>query len=102
MKDGRQPQQFPVRPINVVGKLAGFVNTGPGPTGMDDGFGMMLIITLLGAFCGMICGLLTSHLLRYVSFLVGRHLGGYQWVIIGSLAGAILFAFLSVSHDDSD
>ena len=98
----RQSKRFQAWSLNWFGKVAGFVQTGPAPAGIEDTFGTMIVITLLGAFCGIIFGLITTHLLRYLSFLMGRHLGGYQWVIVSALLGAILFAGLAAIRDESD
>jgi hypothetical protein len=38
--------------------------------------------------------------LRFLSFLTGRHLGGFSWVLIGALAGAVVFGCLTFWRDD--
>ncbi len=62
---------------------------------MDEGFGLILLGTLLGAFCGLIFGFLSSHVIQYVSFLAGRHVNGNVWTVCSVVLGAVVFAWLS-------
>ena len=39
-------------------------------------------------------GFLVSQILRYISFLMGRSLGGYTWVIVFALIGAVTFGLI--------
>lgn len=66
-----------------------------GGADLDEGFGVLLLGTLLGAFCGLVVGLLSSQLIRYVSFLAGRHVNGNLWTICSVVLGAVLFAWLT-------
>jgi hypothetical protein len=52
---------------------------------------------LLGCFCGLIFGLITSQVVRYISFLMGRHVPAAGWAVFSMVAGAVLFAWLAVS-----
>jgi hypothetical protein len=54
----------------------------------------------LGAFCGLIAGFLVAQVLRYVSFLAGRSMGGYSWVLVGVLAGALAFGLIDFFNQD--
>ena len=69
---------------------------GPG----EDNLITIVVGSLLGALVGLIGGFTLAHLLRFVSFLTGRHLGGFSWVIVGAMAGAVLFGCMAVWRDD--
>ncbi len=70
---------------------------------MDEGFALILMGTLLGAFAGLVVGLMCSHLARYFSFLAGRHVsGGYAWTICSVVLGALLFAWLAAAGGESE
>ena len=66
----------------------------------EDGVINIFVGSLLGAFMGLLGGFILSHLLRFVSFLTGRHLGGFSWVIIGAMAGAVVFGCMTAWRDD--
>jgi len=77
---------------------AGFVsNRTLGGAELEHGFGLILLATLLGAFCGLIFGLVCSNLIRYASFLAGRHVNGNVWIISSVVLGALLFAWLTAT-----
>jgi hypothetical protein len=69
-------------------------------TPAEDGIITIIIGSLLGAFCGMLGGFLLSQIFRYLTFLTGRYLGGFSWVILGALVGAILFGCLAATGDE--
>jgi hypothetical protein len=79
---------------------SGFVSSGPGMASSEDGVVSIFVGTLLGALFGLLGGFILSHLLRFMSFLTGRHLGGFSWVLIGALAGAAIFGCLAAWRDD--
>lgn len=63
-----------------------------GGGGMDEGFGQVILAALLGAFCGLLLGLMMSHLAQYFSFLMGRQVSGHLWTIASAVLGAVGFA----------
>jgi len=69
----------------------GIHSTLQGSGGPPDGVGGILLCSLLGAFCGLVAGLVLLPVVRYAAFLVGRNIGGASWVIAGSVLGALLF-----------
>jgi hypothetical protein len=94
-----QPVSFLSRTVVTLFARAGVYSANPGGQ-MPDGFGAMLLFSLLGAFFGLLAGLILTHIIRYVSFLMGRNLGGNSWAIYGALAGAILFGWLAAVGDE--
>jgi hypothetical protein len=85
----------------MISGQSGFVSSGHGMAPGDDRIVNLFVGSLLGALFGLLAGFIVSHLLRYVSFLTGRQLGGFSWVLIGALAGAILFGCLAAWRDDT-
>ena len=84
----------------VLGR-SGFVSSGAqGAMGIDSPVGEILISLVLGAFCGLIIGLIFASLYRYLAMMAGRHVGGYGWAIYGAVLGAAVFAFISATDDD--
>ncbi len=82
---------------------AGFVsNRTVGGAGLDEGFGLILMSTLLGAFVGLVVGLMCSHVARYLSFLAGRPISGTGWTICSVVLGALLFAWLAAVGGESE
>jgi hypothetical protein len=84
----------------MISSQSGFVSSGQGMAPAEDEVISLFVGSLLGALIGLLGGFILSHLLRFVSFLTGRHLGGFSWVIIGTVAGAVIFGCLTVWRDD--
>ena len=85
---------------NELESASGLVSSGSGMGGtIDGGIGAVVLSSILGAFLGMICGLLLSHLARFLAMIFNRPLGGYSWVIIGTIAGAAVFTLLALYGD---
>lgn len=84
----------------MISGQSGFVSSGQGMAPGDDKVINIFVGSLLGALVGLLGGFILSHLLRYVSYLTGRHLGGFSWVIIGALAGAVVLGCLTAWRDD--
>ena len=82
---------------------SGFVSKGSlGGGGMDEGFGEIILAALLGAFCGLLFGLMLSHLVQYFSFLMGRQVSGHTCAIASTLLGAALFACWAAFGDGAE
>jgi hypothetical protein len=82
---------------------AGFVSQGStGGADLSGTFGEAVLGALLGAFFGLMVGLITSHLVRYFSFLAGRHVVGNAWTLYSVILGAALFAVLAVTGAEED
>jgi hypothetical protein len=80
---------------------SGVVSEGQGMTGagLESGFGAILLGSLIGAFFGLIVGFIVSHLLRFLSMTFNRNLGGFSWVIVFSILGAIVFAMMAANGE---
>jgi hypothetical protein len=78
----------------------GFVSSGQGMAPSDDRVVSVIVASVFGALAGLLGGFILSHVLRFITFMTGRHLGGYSWVIIGTLAGAAVFGCLAAWRDD--
>jgi hypothetical protein len=85
-----------VRPI--LG--SGFVSNSWSSAMMDEGPGMIAMGILMGAFCGLVLGLLTMQVARFVSFAIGRNLGGASWALISAALGAVAFYVMMVTCDN--
>jgi hypothetical protein len=88
------------RALTIHG-ASGFVSSGQGMAGSDEGVVSVFVGSLLGAFCGLLGGFVLSHLCRYLTYVTGRQFGGFRWVIIGAVAGAVIFGCLAAFRDDS-
>jgi len=84
----------------TISGATGFVSSGQGMGPSDDRVMSIFVGSLLGALIGLLGGFILSHLLRFMTFLTGRYLGGFSWVIIGALAGAVVFGCLAAWRDD--
>jgi hypothetical protein len=84
-------------------KASGLVSSGQGMGGADleSGPGAVVVIALLGAFAGLLAGLIISHLVRFLAMTSNRNFGGYSWAIYGAVVGAVTFAFLAINSDDN-
>ena len=60
----------------------------------------LLVSVLLGAFGGLILGLIVSQFLRFFSLFVGRNLGGYGWTIYGAVLGALAMGVVWAARED--
>ena len=79
---------------------AGFVsNTWTGAM-LEDGPGMVAFAVIMGAFCGLILGLVTAQVSRFLSVTVGRNFGSVGWTLICVALGAIAFGIMSVRDSD--
>jgi len=87
------------RGLTISGQ-SGFVSSGQGMSSSEEGAVAIFVGSLLGALFGLLGGFILAHLLRFVSFLTGRHLGGYSWVLIGVVAGAAVFGCLAAWRDE--
>jgi hypothetical protein len=79
-----------VRPI--LG--SGFVSNGWSSAMLEEGPGMIAMGLLLGAFCGLVLGLITLQAARFLSFAMGRNLGAASWALISMALGAIAFGVM--------
>lgn len=86
--------------VQFFAKSAGVYSANPGSGALPEGFGSIILFALLGGFCGIIAGFLLAQILRYISFLVGRNLGGYGWVLVGAVVGAFSFGLVEFLNQD--
>lgn len=86
---------------NKLEAASGMVSNGPGMGSgtIDGGVGAIVLSSLIGAFVGMVGGFILSHLLRFCAMIFNRPLGGYSWVIVGTLVGALVFALMTLNGD---
>ena len=76
---------------------SGFVSHGWTSGMLEEGPGMIAVGVLMGAFCGLVLGLITLQLARFLSLVTGRNLGGTGWTLICMALGAIAFGVMSAS-----
>ena len=74
-------------------------NNSAGNGTFDSGIGAIVLGSIIGALVGMIGGFILSNLLRFFAMTFNRPLGGYSWVIVGTVAGAIVFAIMALNGD---
>ena len=89
---------LPQGPRQMFG--AGFVSSQWVGAMLEEGPGMIVFGILMGAFCGLILGLITLQVSRYMSFATGRHLGGVGWTLICIALGALAFGIMSARDSD--
>jgi predicted membrane protein len=75
---------------------AGIYANSYGNAPSDEGFGEILGTSLLGGFVGMVGGLILTQILRYISFVTGRNLGGHTWTVVGTVVGMAAFALMAL------
>lgn len=86
--------------IALYGRSSGMVSNAPTGSGMlDEGIGLIIVSSIMGAFCGLLFGFLMAHLCRFFSGVMGRNLGGYSWVFYGAAIGAVVFATFAAIND---
>jgi hypothetical protein len=86
------------RALTLSGQ-SGFVSSGHGMAPGEEGLIAIVVASLLGAFCGLLGGFILAHFCRFLTFLTGRYLGGFSWVIVGALAGAVIFGCLAAKDE---
>jgi hypothetical protein len=86
--------------ITLFGRSSGLVSNAPTGGGMlDEGAGLIILSSIIGAFCGLLAGFIMAHLSRFFSVVIGRNMGGYSWVFYGAAIGAALFAAIAATND---
>lgn len=87
---------------NKLEAASGMFSNGSGVgAASTDNFAAVVLSCLIGAFIGMIGGIILSHLLRFFAMIFNRPLGGYSWVIVGTLVGALVCAFMALNGNKS-
>jgi hypothetical protein len=76
---------------------AGFVSNSYGVAPGEAEFGQIVGTSLLGGLMGMVAGLMLAQIMRYVSFVTGRNMGGHAWTVAGAVLGAVAFAVLALT-----
>jgi hypothetical protein len=80
---------------------AGLVSNGPTGGGiMEEGIGTILIGAFLGAFGGLLFGLLSTHLLRFCFFCFGRHFSGSAITFVSMVLGAAVCAWMAAGDGE--
>src|SRR5262245_32357946 len=80
---------------------AGLVSSGPGGGAMlEEGLGEIIFGAFLGAFGGLLVGLVSTHLLRFCFFCTGRHFSGSLLTIVSMALGALACAWMVASDSD--
>jgi hypothetical protein len=73
--------------------------------GINPGEGTLvevLLFIILGAFLGLLSGLMIAQLVRFFSMYGTRQISGMSWTIYGTLLGILLFGFLAVTRKGED
>ena len=79
---------------------SGFVSHNWSGAMLEEGPGMIAIGILFGAFCGLILGLITLNVARFMSFATGRQIGSVGWTIVCVALGAIAFGIMTARDGD--
>ena len=79
---------------------SGFVSHNWSGAALEEGIGTIAMGVLMGAFCGLILGLITWQITRFVSVVTGRNLGGVGWTLICMALGAMAFGIMSARDAD--
>lgn len=78
-------------------RSSGLVTTGQGMAAGNDGPIEIMVMALLGAFFGLLLGLMAANVSRFFSMFANRQVGGMVWGAYGAAAGALLFAVLALA-----
>jgi hypothetical protein len=62
---------------------------------LEEGPGMIIVGVCLGAFVGLICGLIVANFVRFFALLSGRYMGTAVWTIICMVLGALVCGWLA-------
>ena len=82
-------------------RAAGLVSNGGGGTSFTtDGPVELVLSILLGAFFGILAGFMVGTVVRTCSIPLGQLFTVQRLIVAGSVAGAILFGFLSLTDDE--
>ena len=79
---------------------SGFVSQNWSGAMLEEGPGFIAMGILMGAFFGLIVGLVTLNVARFVSFTTGRHIGAVGWTIVCVALGAIAMGLMTVRDSD--
>jgi hypothetical protein len=83
----------------LAASVGGFVVSGPGLPAAQGRLVSLILHLVLGAFCGLLLGLLTRNLLRFASVLVGRNLSPAYWTLGAVLLGMSVFVLIAVIRE---
>ena len=79
---------------------SGFVSHNWSGAALEEGIGTIAMGVLMGAFCGLVLGLITWQITRFLSFATGRNLGGVGWTLICMALGAMAFGIMTARDAD--
>jgi hypothetical protein len=79
---------------------SGFVSNGWAGATLEEGPGMIVFGLVMGAFCGLLLGLITMQVVRFFSYSVGRNFGGVTWALICMALGAMAFGVMTLADRD--
>lgn len=74
-------------------------NSSAGSGTIDGGVGAIVLGSIIGALVGMIGGFILSNLLRFFAMIFNRPIGGFSWVIVGTIVGALVFGIMALNGD---
>ena len=90
----------PSASASYFNRSQGVVSSGQGMPVTEDGPAIVFLFIVMGAFAGIMAGVLLSHLLRFASMYTGRTLTFANWTIAGSaLLGAAISALMVATSD---
>ena len=75
------------------------VFTQSGGAMLEEGAGMIIFGILLGAFIGLVFGLVLSNFARFLAYVSGRHVGTAAWTILSMILGAVVCGYLASKSD---
>jgi hypothetical protein len=78
---------------------SGFVSNNWSGATLDEGPGMIVLAVVMGAFCGLLLGLFTAQIARFLSHSTGRDFGGVGWTLICTALGAVAFGIMTADKD---
>jgi len=81
---------------------SGLHSSGGGISPAESNMVEVILFVILGAFVGLLFGLMMSQLIRFFSMYGSRQISGASWTIYGTLLGMLLFGLLAVSEKDED
>ncbi len=81
-------------------RAAGMNSGGPGLVPLDETAASVFVAAIMGAFCGLLVGLILHHVLRFMSMFTGHSIARTP-LAFGSLAvGTAVFVVLALVTDE--
>ncbi len=84
----------------VLIKASGFVTKGTGVGAVESTVAEVMFGAGMGAFIGVIVGLLATQLIRFAGLFAGRSYDKPYWTLGAAIAGAVIFGWIAAADQE--